>query len=139
MGVVARLCRHQVAAAAADRGVRIVVNLAACDVRRPLVQQRGQHADQARLGLPAQSQQNEIVARKHGVDHLRHHGIFVSDDAGKQLLAALNLADQIVAEFVFDAAVGKFGFGKGTGAKRAEGTGQFLRGSGQAIPPLSRL
>ncbi len=69
--------------------------------------------DQPRFGLPAQPQQNEIVARQNGVDHLRHDGVFVSQDAGKQRLPALHFADQIVSEFVFDGAVAEFGFGKG--------------------------
>ena len=51
---VARFRGHQVAAAAADRRVRIVVNLAAGDVRRPFVEQAGELADETRLGLPAQ-------------------------------------------------------------------------------------
>ena len=42
---------------------------------------------------------------------------------GNSGFAALHLADQILAQFVFDAAADQFGLGKGTGAKRAEGTG----------------
>ena len=99
------------------------MDLAALDVRRPFVEQRREHADQARLGLPAQAEKNEVVARKNGVDHLRHDGVFVPEDARKQFLAALDFADQVAAEFVLDGPVGKFGFGEGTGAKRAEGTG----------------
>ena len=103
--------------------IRIVADLAAGDVGRPFVEQRGQHADEARLGLPAQSEQDEVVAREHGVDHLRHHGIFVADDAGKQIFAALHAADQIAAQFVFDGAVGESRFREGTLAKSAEGAG----------------
>ena len=84
MGVSSPSSCDQVAAAAADRTVRIVVDLAAFDIRHALVEQRGQHADQARFGLPAQSQQDEIVARQNGVDDLRHHGVFVADDAREQ-------------------------------------------------------
>ena len=136
-GRVARFRLHQIAAAAADRRVRVVVNLAAGEVRRPFVEQRGELANEAGLGLSAQSEKNEIVARQDGVDHLRHHGIFISDDAGKELAPALNPADQVLAEFVFDAAADQFGLGKGTGAKRTEGMGQILRELGQVIPPLS--
>ena len=83
----------------------------------------GEHADQARLGLPAQSEKNEVVARKNGVDDLRHDGVFVPENARKQFLAALNFADQVGAELVLDGPVGNFRFGEGTVAKRAEGTG----------------
>ena len=76
------------------------MDLAAVDVGQMFIEQRGQHADQPRLGLPAQSQQNEIVPRKHGVDDLRHNGIFVSDDAWEQRLSALQIADQVAAEFI---------------------------------------
>ena len=94
---VAGFSLHQIAAAPADGRVRVVVNLAARDVRRPLVEQRGELADEAGLRLAAQSEKNKIVARQDGVDHLRHHGIFVSDDSGKERLPALNSTDQILA------------------------------------------
>ena len=82
-GCVIALFLNQVAAAPADRAVRIVVDLAAFHVWQHIVQQRRQHADQARLGLAAQSQQNEIVPRKKGVHDLRHHGFFVAHNARK--------------------------------------------------------
>jgi hypothetical protein len=72
------------------------VDLAAFQVRRDLVEQRGQHADEPGFGLAAQPQQNEVVPREYGVHHLRHHGVFISQNAGKKLVAALNLADEIV-------------------------------------------
>ena len=109
----------QFAAAPADRAVRIVVDLAARDVRGKLVEQRGQHADEARLGLAAQAQQNEIVARQNRVDDLRDDRVVVSHDAGKQRLAPLNLADQIAAEFVLDGSDCNCRFGIGTFTKRA--------------------
>src|ERR1035437_4366193 len=122
-GRIARFRGHQIAAAAADGRVRVIVNFAAGEVRSPLVEQAGELAEETGFGLPAQSEEDEVVARQDGVDHLRHHGILVSDDAGKERFAALNSGDQVLAEFVFDAAAGQLGFGKGTGAKRSEGTG----------------
>jgi hypothetical protein len=77
------------------------------------------------------------VARQDGVDHLGHHGILISNDSGKKLSAALNPADQVRSELIFDAATDQFGLGKGTGAKRTKGMGQILRELGQVIPPLS--
>ena len=90
-------------AAPADRGVGIVVNLAAGDVRQLCVKQRGQGAQDAALGLPAQSEQNEIMARKNGVDDLGHYGVVIADDAGKNGAASAKLDDQVVAHFVFHA------------------------------------
>ena len=79
--------------------------------------------DQPRLGLPAQAEKNKVVAGKYRVDYLRHHRVLKSEDAGEQGFAALDFADQIITEFVFDAAVEEFGFGEGARAKRAKGTG----------------
>ena len=83
MGVSSPSSRNQFAAAPADRRVRIVVNLAAGDVGHLRIEQRGQGAQDAALGLAAQSQQNEIVARKNRIDDLRHDRVVISDDAGE--------------------------------------------------------
>ena len=62
---------NQLAAAAADRSVGIVVNLAARDVRHLRIEQRRQRAQNAALRLSAQAEQNEVVAREDGVHDLR--------------------------------------------------------------------
>ena len=54
----------------------------------PLVEQRRQRAEDARLRLAAQAEQDEVVPREDRVDELRDHGVVVADDAGKQRLAA---------------------------------------------------
>ena len=59
---------------------------------------------QAALGLSAQAQQDEVVAREQGVDHLRDHRVVVADDAGEEFVAALDDAEQVGADFVLDAA-----------------------------------
>ena len=130
------LLRDQVAAAAANGPVRIVVDFAPFHVGRRFIQQRSQQPDQPRFGLPAQAEQNEIVAREDGVDHLRHHGVLVPEDGGKQRVAALDFADQVLAELVLDAAARQLGFRKGTLAQRAESARYFLGDLRQAIPPL---
>jgi len=55
---------EQVAAPAADRGVRIVVNLASGDVRHLRVEQGRQGAQDAAFSLSAEAEQNEIVPRQ---------------------------------------------------------------------------
>ena len=124
--VVAEL-RDQVAGVLADRRVRIVAHLGAGDVGAVRVKQRRQRAQDARLGLAAQSQQDEIVPRQNGVDDLRDDGIFVSDDAGKEwnrirpgrcLCRVAESGDQVLAELVLDAA-GKAGRGEFAGAESA--------------------
>jgi hypothetical protein len=54
--------------------------------------------------LPAQSQQDEIVARKNRVDDLRRYCFFVADYTWKEFVAALQLANQILTQLIFDAA-----------------------------------
>jgi len=95
------------------------VDFAAFDVWRPFVEQARQHADQACFRLAPQAEQNKIMARQDGVDHLRHYGIFVPENARKQGIAALDFADQIGAHLVLDGARSKFGLGEGTLAKCA--------------------
>jgi hypothetical protein len=111
---------NQIAAALANRVVRIIANLAAGYVRQALVEQGGEHPNDARLGLPAQPQQNEIVAGQNRVDNLRDHRVVVTHDAWKKLLAALEFTDEILAQLFFHAAFGHSLFGKGAGFQRAK-------------------
>jgi hypothetical protein len=59
------------------------------------------------------------MARQDGVDHLRHDGIFVPEDAREKGIAPLDFADQVGAQLVLDGARSKLGFGEGTLAKCA--------------------
>jgi hypothetical protein len=92
-----------IAAPAANWGIRIVVNLAACDVWHLRIQQRGQRAQNAALGLPAQSQQNKVVARQNCIDDLWHYGVIVANDSGKNRPALAKFRGQIVTQFVLHA------------------------------------
>ena len=76
----------------AQRSVRIVAQLGAGDVGRVGVEQRGERAQDARLRLAAQAEQDEVVARENGVDHLRDDGVVIADDAGKERLGLLGVA-----------------------------------------------
>src|SRR6266446_7621023 len=86
-GCVVALIGDFLAASAADRAQRVVVDLAAGDDRDFDVQQLHKTAQDAALGLPAQTQEDEIMTRKERVDDLRHNGIFVAVDAWKKGLA----------------------------------------------------
>ncbi len=117
------LLGDQIAAAAADGMERIVADFAAGNVRQPFVQQSGQHADDAGLGLAAQSQQDEIVPRQNGVHDLWNHGIFEADHAREQVLAALEFADQILAQLAFHGALAQMPLAKFAVFQRSEGRG----------------
>ena len=96
------LCGDPRAARAADRRERIVVDLAAGDDRDLLVEQIDEAAQDAALRLAAQPEQDEVVARQDRVDELRDDRLVVADDARKERLARLQLADQVVADLLLD-------------------------------------
>jgi len=85
------------------------------------IEQRRQRTQQAALGLPAQSQQDEVVAGQHRIDHLRDYRILVANDAREQFLAALEATDQVLAHFVFHAACGQALLVEFGGAKGSQG------------------
>jgi hypothetical protein len=95
---------HLRPAGAADGIQRVVVDLAAWHHRNELVEQRHQRAQEARLGLPAQAQQDEVVSRQQCVDQLGQHRFVVADDAGEERAAGTQLLDQVVAHLFVDAA-----------------------------------
>ena len=72
--------------------------------------------------LPAQAEQNEIVAREDRIDDLRHNRIVVSNDSRKDagIIRLTQASDEIFAEFVFNSAVAQTLFGKFTAAQFAK-------------------
>src|SRR5262245_4289467 len=129
MGAIA-LLGDQVAATPADRQVGIVVDLAPGDIRRHFIQQACEQTDDSRLGLTAESEQDEVVPREHRVDQLRDHRIFIADNSREQRLTPLQLADQIVSTFVLDAARREAVLGKLTLAQRAQCLRKLLWNNG---------
>ena len=83
------------------------MDLAAGDDRQMLVEQRHERAQDAALRLTAQAEQNEVVTRENRVDQLRNDRFVVADDAGEQRLAAAELCDEVVADFVLHRSAGK--------------------------------
>ena len=74
-------------ASRAYRVVGMVVDLAAGDDRRPLVQQCHQRADQSGLALAALAEQHHVVAGQDRPFHLREHGVVEADDPREAHLA----------------------------------------------------
>ncbi len=81
---------------------RVVVDLAARDDWRLLVEQIHQTARDARLRLAALAQQHDVLPGENRVLDLRNDTILVADDAGEQLLIRANLADQVLAHLLLD-------------------------------------
>ena len=112
--------RNQLPAAAANRRVRIVVDLAARDVWHLGIKQGGHGAEHATFRLSAQSEQYEMVARKNGVDHLRYHRVVIAHDAGENGTVLAQSCHQIVAQFVLNVPGTQDRFREGTSTQFAE-------------------
>ena len=98
------LLGDQIAARAAQRRERIVMNFAAGDVRNFLVQKVDQSAQDAALRLAPQAEQNKIVPRQKRVGDLRQNRFFVPVNARKERLAGFELLQNVGAKLVFHGA-----------------------------------
>ncbi len=85
--VVAELGEQQ-PASGTHRRVGMVVDLAAGDHRRPLVQQADQGADQTGLALSPLAEEDDVVTGQQRPFHLGEHRVVEADDAGEPVLAA---------------------------------------------------
>jgi hypothetical protein len=96
---VVALLGGQAAAPRADRGERMVVDLASGDGGRPLVEQAGERADQPRLALAALAEQDHVVPGDDGALQVRQDGLAEADDAGKGILAGPHPGEQVPPDF----------------------------------------
>ena len=87
-------------AADADRLVRVVVDLAAGDLRAPLVEQLSQGAHQPGLALAALAEQDQVVAGQQGGLELGQHRVVEADDAGEGRRARAQPVQQVGAELL---------------------------------------
>ena len=94
----------EVAGVAGHRRVGVVVDLAAGDDRHPLVEQAGQRADHARLGLAALAEEDDVVAGEEGVLELRQDGLLVAEHALEQRLASGDAGDGVGPDLLLDRA-----------------------------------
>ena len=94
----------QLPAVLGNRVERVVVDLTARQDRHAFVQEIEQRSQDTALGLPAQSQQDEVVLREDGVHHLRNDRVLVAHDAGKEFLSRFQHAHQVLAHLVLDGA-----------------------------------
>src|SRR5262249_13733067 len=67
-----------------------------------LVQKADQRAHKAALGLAFFAEKEHVVPGDQGEVDLGNDGGFIADDAGKQLLAAVEHAEEVVADLFFD-------------------------------------
>src|SRR5262249_14956995 len=102
--VVAELGR-QPPAARTNRGVRVVVYLAALDGRGPVVEQPGHRADQPGLPLAALAEQDDVVPGDERALDVRQDTLVEPDDAGKPVLPGPHPREQGLSYFLLDASV----------------------------------
>jgi hypothetical protein len=82
----------------------MVVDLAAFDRWRPLVQQPGQGPDQPCLTLAALAQEDDVVPGDDGALQVGKHRLAESDDAREGILSGPQPLEQVVPEFLLDGA-----------------------------------
>jgi hypothetical protein len=78
------------------------VDLAAGDLRTPLVQQAGQGAHQAGLSLAALAEQHQVVAGQERCLELGKDCVVEADDTGEGGFAGPEAGDEIGADLLFD-------------------------------------
>ena len=130
-----------------DRVQRVLVELAADQHRRPLVEQADEGADQAGLALTALAQQDEVVAGDDRPLDLGQHGVLEADHAGQAGLAAAEAGEQVGAQLGLDRAEGgpavaELAEGRGGGGRggRVAGsvTSTTVRRRRHSRPPVRR-
>jgi hypothetical protein len=101
-GQVVALVGEARATGAAQGVDRIVVQFTSGHHGDFRIEQCRQCAQQARFGLTAQAEQDEVVFRKQGVDDLRNHRVVVADDAGEERAAGAQRVDEVASDLVLD-------------------------------------
>ncbi len=91
---------HQVAGVFARRVVGVVVDFAAGDDRHPLVEQAGETADDAGLGLATLTEEDHVVPSQEGVLQLGHHRVLVAQHPCEQGLTGGDAGHRIAADLL---------------------------------------
>ena len=87
---------------AGERLQRVVVEFAARHHGHILVEQLHNAAREPRFGLPAQAEQQHIVARQQRALDVRDDGVVKTNDALKAVVASFESRYQVVAQLLFD-------------------------------------
>ena len=96
------LVREALPAGGADRREGRVVDLAAREGGHLVVEQADEQTRHARFRLPALAEEHDVLAGEDRVLDLREDALLVADDPREDRLAALEPADQVVAQFLLD-------------------------------------
>src|SRR3954454_3796295 len=96
------------------------MNFTARDIRHLRIEQSSEGPQNPALGLSTQSQKNEIMTRKNGINNLRNYRVVVANDAGENRAWATQSGGQVFAHFIFHTTRAQALFGEGTLAQVAE-------------------
>ena len=99
--VLATLGRHQ-PGVLRHRCIRVVVDLAPGDRRRPLVEQADERTDDARLRLAALTEEDDVVAGEQGVLELRQHRVVEADHPVDERLARRDAGQGVRPDLLLD-------------------------------------
>ena len=83
------------------------------DDRQRRIEKRGQSAQDSGLRLSAQAKEDEVVTAEQRVDDLRHHRLFVADDAVEDWFARREPGEEVRAKLIFHRAEPLLGGAKG--------------------------
>src|SRR5262249_48619021 len=83
----------------------MVVDLAAGDDRRPLIQQPREGADQPGLALAAPAEQDDVVPGEQRPLQVRQHSLVKADDAGKPFLSRAHPREQVLSDLLLDGSI----------------------------------
>ena len=95
---------HEVAGGLGNRGVGVIVDLGTGDDRHPFVEQVGERADHAGLGLPTLAQEDHVVTSENGILELRKNGVLVAQNAVEERFAGDDSHDGVLTKFFLDRA-----------------------------------
>ena len=84
LGIVSLLGDQALAAAGRGRN-RIVVDVESRKHRHPFIEQIRKHPKDARLGLSAKAEEQQVVLGEDAVDDLGDDGVAISDDSGRRV------------------------------------------------------
>ena len=101
------LLLQQITAAPAKRRIGIVVDFASGNVRKLWIEQGGQGAKDAALGLSTQTKQYKIMPGQNCIDDLRHYRVVIAHNARKNHFSGAQTRDEIVAQLVLHSAGAK--------------------------------
>jgi hypothetical protein len=129
LGAIALLGQAH-AAGRADGRQRIVVDVTAGQRGHRLVEQPDEQPGDARLGLAALAEEDDVLAAEDGVLDLRDDGVFVAHDAGQERSALAQARHEIVAQFLLHRAPAIAAVAKLSDRARAshEGRGHYATG-----------